>query len=281
MRGKILRAILVVFTLATFSAVKMQAQSPASGGAAPTEAAPAEVASGAAAVSQPAAEKPIPTAEEILVRFVDAAGGREVWGKFNTRWLKGIYQTEDASSFAAIEIFSKSPNKAYTKITFPNGLTLREVCDGKSAWLEDPRGDIHEISGAALESRLQSSTFSNRADILQKIAGARVVGTGRVGSHLVYIVEFAPEKKLTSKIYFDTESGLAVRADDTLRRSDGDYVVETYLDDYREVDGAYFPFRMRHVEKGNVFTIRVTQIKNNPPIDDTMFIRTGTIADGR
>jgi len=45
------------------------------------------------------------------------------------------------------------------------------------------------------------------------------------------------------------------------------------MDDYRSVDGAYFAFRLRHVEKGNVFTLRVTQIKNNAAIDDSMFLK--------
>jgi hypothetical protein len=42
----------------------------------------------------------------------------------------------------------------------------------------------------------------------------------------------------------------------------------------RPVDGAYFPFRIRHVEKGNIFTVRITQIKNNPPVDDSVFLKT-------
>jgi hypothetical protein len=272
MRGKTLRGILYFVFLLSFSVGRAEAQitSPAQ---------PFTATATVAATSN--TEKPLPSAEEILQKFVEATGGREVWSKVTTRWLKGIYQTEDASTFAAIEIFSKSPNKAFTKITFPNGLTVREICDGKAAWMEDPRGGIHEITGAALESRIEESTFSNRANILREMGGARVLGTGRVGTHSVYIVEFSEEKKLTSKLYFDTESGLAVRSDDTLHRSDGDYTVETYLDDYRPVDGAHFPFRMRHVEHGNVFTIRVTQIKNNPPIDETMFVKTGSIASGR
>jgi hypothetical protein len=271
MRGRLRQAVFIFSVFVFFATVRTEAQTTV-----PVEASPA-----AATSAQAAAEKPLPGAQEILLKFVEATGGREVWSQFTTRWLKGIYQTEDASMFAAIEVFSKSPNKAFTKITFPNGLTVREVCDGKSAWVEDARGGIHELTGAALESRIESSAFSNRANILQKMGTARVLGTGRVGAHAVYIVEFATEKKLTSKLYFDTESGLAVRADDTLHRSEGDYVVETYLDDYRPVDGAYFPFRLKHVEKGNVFTIRVTQIKNNPPIDDTVFVNTGSISDSR
>jgi hypothetical protein len=46
------------------------------------------------------------------------------------------------------------------------------------------------------------------------------------------------------------------------------------MDDYRPVDGAYYPFRIRHVEQGNVFTVRITQVKNNPPVDDSVFLKT-------
>jgi outer membrane lipoprotein-sorting protein len=216
---------------------------------------------------------PLPTVKDLLQKFETVSGGHAVWSSFTTRYLKGIYQTEDASGFAAIEIFTKAPNKALSKITFSNGVILRQVCDGKSAWIEDPRGGMHEITGAALESRIRQSNFNDRADALLMAVSGKVLGTEKVGAHSTYVLEFSPQKKLTSKIYFDADSGFPVRTDDTLHNQDGDYKVETYMDDYRLVDGAYFAFRLRHVEKGNVFTLRITQIKNNAAVDDSMFLK--------
>jgi hypothetical protein len=228
-------------------------------------------------VSEVAAVPPtpvaLPTTKELLQKFETVSGGRSVWSSFTTRYMKGIYQTEDASAFAGIEVFSKAPNKTLFKITFSNGVVLREVCDGKAAWIEDPVGGMHLITGAALESRIRESNFNDRTDALLMAVTGHVLGTEKVGAHSTYVVEYSPEKKITAKIYFDQESGFAVRADSMLHREDGDYKVETYMDDYRPVDGAYFPFRLRPVEKGNVFTIRVTQIKNNTPVDDSMFLK--------
>ena len=215
----------------------------------------------------------LPSTKDLLEKFETVSGGHAAWSGFTTRYLKGIYQTEDASGFAAIEIFSKAPNKTLYKITFSNGVVLREVCDGKIAWIEDPSGGMHQITGAALESRIRQSNFNDRADALLMAVTGHVLGTEKVGAHTAYVVEFTPQKKLTSKIYFDTESGFPVRTDDTLHREDGDYRVENYMEDYRAVDGAYFAFRLRHVEKGNVFTLRLTQIKNNVPVDDSMFLK--------
>jgi outer membrane lipoprotein-sorting protein len=219
----------------------------------------------------PTADKQLPTATEILQKYQSAIGGKEAWSGITTRTMKGIYQTEDLSGFAAVEVISKAPNKSYVKTSLPNGIALREVCDGKSAWIEDPRGGVHEFTGAALESRLRFSSFNIRGEALLMMLTGRVLGIVQVGNHSTYVVEFSPDKKTIEKMYFDVESGFAVRADDTIHREDGDYLVQTFVDDYRPVDGAYYPFRIRHVEQGNVFTVRVTQVKNNPPVDDSVF----------
>lgn len=227
------------------------------------------------------AVRPIPTTDEILQKFRSALGGEEVWGSITTRTLKGIYQTEDLSGFAGIEIASKAPNMSFTKITFPNGVTIHEVCDGRSAWLEDTVGGMHDFTGAALQSRIMGASFRNRADILARMSPGRVIGAAQVGAHSTYVISFAPDKKTSSKIYFDQETGLAVRADDVIHLADGDYAVETDFDDYRPVDGAYYPFKIRHIERGNVFTIRVTQIKNNVPVDASLFVRSGVPANSQ
>src|SRR5580700_349870 len=126
---------------------------------------------------------PLPSTKDLLQKFETVSGGHAVWSSFTTRYLKGIYQTEDASGFAAIEIFSKSPNKTLFKITFSNGVVLREVCDGRNAWIEDPSGGTHFITGAALESRIRQSNFNDRSDALLMAVTGKVLGTEKVGTH--------------------------------------------------------------------------------------------------
>ncbi|HXW63319.1 MAG TPA: hypothetical protein VEJ45_12010 [Candidatus Acidoferrales bacterium] len=219
------------------------------------------------------AEKPLPTTDEVLERYRAATGGSEVWSRFTTRATKGIYQTEDLSGFAGIEIIEKAPNRSFRKTTFSNGTTIREICDGESVWVEDAAGNRLEFTGAALESRLHAAVFGNRGDFLARSSPGRVLGIAQVGTHSTYVVSFSPETKISSKVYFDRETAWVVRVDDVFHRDDGDYLVETDVDDYRPVDGAYFPYRIRHVERGNIYTIRVTQIKNNVAVDDTLFAK--------
>ncbi|MGB2639473.1 MAG: hypothetical protein WAN32_11035, partial [Candidatus Acidiferrum sp.] len=52
----------------------------------------------------------LPSTKEVMDKYEAAIGGRKVWSNFTTRYMRGLYQTEDTSGFAEIEIFSKAPN---------------------------------------------------------------------------------------------------------------------------------------------------------------------------
>ncbi|HUL15256.1 MAG TPA: hypothetical protein VLV88_04610 [Terriglobales bacterium] len=236
----------------------------------PTAASPATGTNPEGAAKSSAA---LPTVKEILEKSEKATGGEAAWQKMTTRSMKGIYQTQDDSSFFGIEILQKAPNKSVYLYKFPNDIVVRDVCDGKSAWLEDPRGGYHAYAGAALASRLKQSEFSDRAKILLLEATGKLLGTEKVGAHTVYVIEFSPDKDETSKVFFDTESGLEVRNEDTYATPDGPYKVAIDMEDYRDVDGVKLPFRLRRTEKGAVFNIRLTQVKFNSPVDETEFVK--------
>jgi hypothetical protein len=222
---------------------------------------------------------PAPTA--IVKKYEAAMGGRDAWSHFNTRYLKGIYQTEDQSGFASIEIFAEAPNLRYEKIAFPNGATLRQVCNGKTAWLEGPRGDMLEFSGAARVAWMHESEFNRGTTLLLDLAPGKTVNTAQVGKYSTYVLDFQPSKIISSKVYFDTASGFVVRVDDTVHLPDGDYTVQTFLDDYREVDGVSFAFKIRHVEMGNVFSVHVTKIENNAAVDNSLFTKPDVVMNTR
>lgn len=213
----------------------------------------------------------VPTLKEILTRADKAMGGSEAWKNTNTIMMKGVLQTEDSSAFVAIEIYKKSPDKSLMKMKLPQDLEMREVCDGKSAWSEDPRGGYHEYKGAELESRLRRSQFSEQSQMIFMAATGKVLDVEKIGLNTVYVVEYSPMKNQTTRLYFDAETGLLVRSAENYDHPE--LAVKLDMDDYRSVDGMMFPFRMKRTEKGSVIKIRLTQVKGNLPIDDEMFVK--------
>ena len=101
-----------------------------------------------------------------------------------------------------------------------------------------------------------------------------------MGPYLTYIVEFVSEKDVTSRVYFDSDSGYVIRAEDAYETADGPYTVRMDFADYRAIEGMKFPFRMRRSERGSVFFIRLTQLKNNVYIDDSVFLNPNPLLPG-
>jgi len=226
-----------------------------------------------AANAVPKPDAPTPSLKEILARAEKSMGGSEAWKNTYTMMMKGVLQTEDASAFVAIEIYKKAPDKSLLKMKLPQDMEMREVCDGKSAWMEDPRGGYHEFKGAELESRLKRSQFSEQSKMILLAATGKVLGAEKIGLHSVYVVEYSSQKNETTKLYFDEESGLVLRSEETAAKPDGTYTTKLDMDDYRNVDGMMVPFRMKRTEKGSVIKIKLTQVKNNLPIEDEMFVK--------
>jgi len=219
------------------------------------------------------ADAPVPSLKEILERAEKAMGGSATWKSTSTIMMKGVLQTEDSSLFVAIEIYKKAPDKSLMKMKLPQNLEIREVCDGKTAWSEDAEGGYHEYKGEELESRLRRSQFSEQSAMILMAATGKVLGVEKVGLQTAYVVEYSAQKNEMTKLYFDTETGLAIRSIETYTKPEGTYAVKLDMDDYRPIDGLMIPFRMRRTEKGTVIRIRLTQVKNNLPIDDEMFVK--------
>ncbi len=214
-----------------------------------------------------------PSLKEILERADKAMGGSAAWKSTSTIMMKGVLQTEDSSAFVAIEIYKKAPDKSLMKMRLAQDLEMREVCDGKSAWSEDPRGAYHEYKGEELESRLRRSQFSEQSTMILMAATGKVLGAEKVGLQTAYVVEYSAQKNEMTKLYFDAETGLPIRSIETYTKPEGTSTVKLDMDDYRSVDGMMIPFRMRRTEKGAVIRIKLTQVKNNLPIDDEMFVK--------
>jgi hypothetical protein len=163
----------------------------------------------------------LPTAKALMQDNDDAVGGFAAWSKTTSRRMKGVTQSEDASVFVAIETLQKAPNKELSKITLPNGLVLREVCDGQSAWIENSVGGYQEITGPKLASRLRIAEFQDRAKLEQLASTGKVTGIEKVGTHTAYVLEFAPDKKVLTRLYIDIDSKLVVHTEEVVTTPEG------------------------------------------------------------
>lgn len=98
-------------------------------------------------------------------------------------------------------------------------------------------------------------------------------GTEKIGDHMTDVVVGQREGKPPIRLYFDEQSGLLVRL---VRYGDTALgLLPTQIDyaDYRDTGGVKIPYRWTLARPNGRFTIQVSDVQQNVPVDDAKFAK--------
>ena len=215
-------------------------------------------------------EPPGPPADQLLDKYVQALGGAAAIDKITTRVAKGTIEFGDKSF--PIDLYSKDPEKRISFTHMAEGDSVTAF-NGQEGWLGTvgrPMREMHgsDLDGAAIDADLHLATHLRR--IFSKVTTR---GTEKIGDHDAYEVVGQREDRPPLRLYFDQQSGLLLRlvrfGETPLGR------IPTQIDyaDYRVADGVKVPFRWTLARPNGRFTIQVTELKQNVPVDEAKFAK--------
>jgi hypothetical protein len=101
----------------------------------------------------------------------------------------------------------------------------------------------------------------------------RLEGTEKVGDHEAYIVVGQRDRKPPIQLYFDEQSGLLVRLVRYADTALGWLPTQIDYADYRDTNGVKIPYRWTLARPSGRFTIQLTDVKQNVPVDDAKFAK--------
>jgi len=218
------------------------------------------------------ARSPIPTVTQIVERFIQAVGGRVAWSNIKTQHGVGTMRVLGSRGEGTFEVFVKTPNKSLAVFALGQGL-FKKGFDGEKSWTqtptESPKYDGPDVQAI---SRRDSDSLAY-LHFHERFPKARVTGVEKIEESNAYTIDAIPvDEKLPIKLYFNVESGLLVRRDTIILDAAGKPKVTTqYYDDYREVGGFKFAYRIR-TNQGNAIVVgTITEMKINQPMEDAIF----------
>jgi hypothetical protein len=221
------------------------------------------------------------TADDVVNRSLTAIGGRTALQKLKSRLTIGkITLSTPGGDFAgSVEILNEAPNKSRALIKADlsaigaGQLLLDQRFDGKSGYMIDSLQGDHTISGNQLDNLRMGSFPHPFLNYKELGMTAKLVGREKVGERDAYLVIFQPRSGSVVRQYFDAETYLPVKSvmkvDVPQLGRDVEQTVE-FLD-FREVDGIRLPFRQKATSSVQSYTISITRVVHNVPIDDTLF----------
>lgn len=215
----------------------------------------------------------LPTADQIIDKYVQAIGGKAAIEKQTSRVSKGTFDLPAFGASGTIEIYEKAPNKSVTIVNVSGFGVIQDGFDGKVGWSQNPQEGMHEKAGAELASAKLDSEFHKDIKFKQLFPKLTVKGKDKVGDHEVYVVEATPVESAVETLYFDAQTGLLLRRDTVRDSPQGSQAIQAFLDNYKEVDGIKLPFTLKQVTPQFTIDLKLEEIKHNVAIDDAKFVK--------
>jgi CubicO group peptidase (beta-lactamase class C family) len=218
-------------------------------------------------------------ADEVLAGYVTALGGRVALEKINSRVAKGTFDVSGIAMSGPVEIYAKAPNLMLLVLKMPGQETFKDGFDGRVGWEQNPDDGITDKTGLELGSAIRDADFYQPLklrlqypNLIFKGAGKLSLGkggSGKVEEREALVLE-APRNGSPRRFYFDAATGLLLRTEEW--NAAGKMTEAVEYQDYREVDGVKVAFTI-HIVQDMHFTIKLTEVKQNLPIDDAIFVK--------
>jgi photosynthetic reaction center cytochrome c subunit len=212
----------------------------------------------------------LPTASELLAKYLQALGGPAAIAKITSRFEDGT--ADFRGQPVGVEIFIQAPDKQ-TVVRHVAGGDIVNTFDGRAGWSIAPGLPPREMNDADIDAARMGADLQFPLHIHEMFPELRVEYPEKIGGHESHVLLGIREDQPPVKLYFDQQSNLLVRliryAESPLGRlpSQIDYA------DYREMDGVQIPFRVTISEPGSRSTIQIEHVRQNIQIDDTRFAR--------
>lgn len=212
----------------------------------------------------------LPSADQVLDKYVQAAGGASAIQKINSRVMKGTIDF-NGKSFP-IDVYCKAPDQRISYTHLPQGDSITAF-NGHEGWLAMTGRPPREMHGSDLEAAAIDADLHFPTHLKEVFTAAEVRGTEKIGDHPAYVVIGKREGKPAMLLYFDEQSGLLLRMVRFADTAVG--LLPTQIDyaDYKERDGVQVPLQWTLSRTEGRFTIQISEIEQNVPVDDSKFAK--------
>ena len=221
------------------------------------------------------------TADELIEKSVSALGGRAAHEKLKSRSSIGtiVLSTPAGDIEGAIEILNATPNKSRSLIKADltalgaGQLVFDQRFDGQAGYVIDSLQGNREITGNQLDN-LKNGSFPHMLLNYKELGiRAQLGDKEKVGERDAYVLTLVPPTGSAVRLYVDVETSLptkmVIKVDVPQLGQELEQTNE--LLDYRDVDGIKVPFKLNSTSSVQNFTITLTKVEHNVPIDDTLF----------
>lgn len=216
------------------------------------------------------------TVDEIISKYVQAIGGKDLLGKINSVYTES---TMDAMGMQATVKNTTLNGKGMKQEMDIMGSLMVTCFTDKGGW------SINPMAGATTPEDMPEGQYNSGKDQIvvgapfinyaEKGYKAELMGNEAVGDINAYKIKLTSPDSISSIYYFDPNNSYLVKSVQEVEMQ-GQMIdnVITYSD-YRQTEGYAIPYKIDMVMAGGQFSMSmtVTKIELNKPVDEAIFTK--------
>ena len=220
--------------------------------------------------AEEAEHKAFPAAKDVVAKYITAIGGEAAVRKLATSTMTATgSRTDFAGRSTPIEVF-RAGGKTFVRSKPAEGPAMSQMVSADSAWMQGRQG-LRTMTGAdAATSYLFARAYEPVTTLPEK---SGVFAKDTIDGHETWAVGSQLDEHTRQRVWFDANTGLAVRRVITIDSPVGRIPTQTDFDDYRDVNGVKVPFTVKvsSVNGGQNATRKYTSIELGKPVDEKLF----------
>ena len=187
----------------------------------------------------------LPKAEQVIAWYIESTGGINAYKKINNRISKSTLEIKGQGIKLDLITYQAKPNKSHLIINSDITGKMENGTDGNIVWEISAMNGAQIKEGKERANLLHLNAFDRLVYWENSFKKVETVALENVNERPCYKVIVKPkEEELESQtLYFDKESHLLIKVELTVENPMGTIPMESYLSDYREIDGIKIPHK--------------------------------------
>ncbi|MEP7127832.1 MAG: hypothetical protein ABI729_03150 [Chitinophagales bacterium] len=222
-------------------------------------------------------------ADEIIGKYVKAAGGREKIKAINTMKMTGTVDVGGGIQIPFTNYFAR-PDRMKIEATF-QGMTQQIVVDGNTGWQINPfmgSKDPEPMNGDELKIMKQQADFEGHLiDFKEKGYTAEYLGQEDFEGTAVNKISLTGKDGEQTTYFIEAASNLLLKESQTIKMTDTELQSETIYGDYKDEGGMMMAHSIESKTPGQERSQKITvnTVEVNVPVDVTMFVMPAKAAE--
>jgi hypothetical protein len=196
-----------------------------------------------AALTVGAADKPLPTAQDIVARYDEALGGRAASMKHNSTTMRGTLTAYESGQSAVLNFvyLAAAPYRRLERVSLPaNGGDILNGFDGDVAWGFDPRTKTPQIAeGDDRESAKRDADYYYALDELSWFKSMETIGPEDFEGQPCFRLHGVNNWNKSNDHFYNRDTGLLTGYEFASELGP----THEIFSDYQKIDGVLFPMK--------------------------------------